>query len=111
MFHVKDAEFRASGRQGVYGGFESWVNRAGRFRSPGDGQVDLGAIFSKLTQYGFAGWAVLEWECCIKSSEQGAGEGAPFNQRQIIQAASSSFDDFASSGADQKAYRRMLGLE
>jgi sugar phosphate isomerase/epimerase len=72
MFHVKDAEFRPSGRQGVYGGFQSWANRAGRFRSLGDGQVDFGAIFSKLTQYGFDGWAVLEWECCIKSSEQGA---------------------------------------
>src|SRR5437867_4428709 len=111
MFHVKDAEFRPAGRQGVYGGYQSWVNRAGRFRSLGDGQVDFGAIFSKLTQYGFDGWAVLEWECCIKSSEQGAAEGAPFIQRHIIQAASSSFDDFASSGADQKANRRMLGLE
>jgi sugar phosphate isomerase/epimerase len=111
MFHVKDAEFRPTGRQGVYGGYQSWVNRAGRFRSPGDGQVDFGAIFSKLTQYGFPGWAVLEWECCIKSSEQGAAEGAPFIQRHIIQAATSWFDDFASSGADQKANRRMLGLD
>src|SRR5258708_5830845 len=111
MFHVKDAEFRPSGRQGAYGGYQAWVNRAGRFRSPGDGQVDFKAIFSKLTQYDFPGWAVLEWECCIKSSEQGATEGAPFIQRHIIEAASSSFDDFASSGADQKANRRMLGLE
>jgi len=111
MFHVKDAEFRPTGKQGVYGGYQSWVNRAGRFRSPGDGQVDFKAIFSKLTQYGFSGWAVLEWECCIKSAEQGAGEGAPFIQRHIIQAASTAFDDFASSGADQRANRRMLGLE
>jgi sugar phosphate isomerase/epimerase len=111
MFHVKDAEFRPTGKQGVYGGYQSWVNRAGRFRSLGDGQVDFKAIFSKLTQYGFAGWAVLEWECCIKSGEQGAAEGAPFIQRHIIQAASSAFDDFASSGADQRANRRMLGLE
>jgi len=111
MFHVKDAEFRPTGRQGVYGGYQSWVNRAGRFRSPGDGQVDFSAIFSKLTQYGFDGWAVLEWECCIKSSEQGATEGAPFIQRHIIQAASSTFDDFASSGADRRANRRMLGLD
>src|SRR5262249_47410525 len=51
MFHVKDAEFRPNGRQGVYGGFQSWINRAGRFRSLGDGQVDFAAIFSKLTQY------------------------------------------------------------
>ncbi len=111
MFHVKDAEFRPSGRQGVYGGYQDWVNRAGRFRSPGDGQVDFKGIFSKLTQYDFPGWAVLEWECCIKSSEQGAAEGAPFIQRHIIQAAGGAFDDFAKSGADQLANRRMLGLD
>jgi len=111
MFHVKDAEFRPSGRQGVYGGFQSWVNRAGRIRSPGDGQVDFKAIFSKLTQYGFDGWAVLEWECCIKSSEQGAAEGAPFISRHIIGAPDRAFDDFAASGTDAAANRKMLGLK
>lgn len=110
MFHVKDAEFRPNGRQGVYGGYQPWINRAGRFRSLGDGQVDFAAIFSKLTQYDFPGWAVLEWECCIKSGEQGAAEGAPFIARHIIQAAATTFDDFAASGADQQANRRMLGL-
>ena len=51
MFHVKDAEFNPSGRQGVYSGYAGWANRAGRFRSLGDGQVDFSAIFSKLAQY------------------------------------------------------------
>jgi sugar phosphate isomerase/epimerase len=111
MFHVKDAEFHPSGRQGVYGGYQSWVDRAGRFRSLGDGQVDFKRIFSKLTQYGFDGWAVLEWECCIKSGAQGAAEGAPFIASHIIQAAAQSFDDFAGSGSDQAANRRMMGLE
>jgi len=110
MFHVKDAEFRPTGRQGVYGGYQPWIDRAGRFRSPGDGQVDFKAIFSKLTQYGFPGWAVLEWECCIKNAEQGAAEGAPFIAQHIIQASTSAFDDFASSGADRSANRRMLNL-
>ena len=110
MFHVKDAEFHPSGRQGVYGGYQPWIDRAGRFRSLGDGQVDFNGIFSKLTQYGFEGWAVLEWECCIKSSDQGAAEGAPFIARHIIQAAAHSFDDFAGSGADQAANRKMMGL-
>jgi sugar phosphate isomerase/epimerase len=110
MFHVKDAEFRSTGKQGVYGGYQPWLQRAGRFRSLGDGQVDFQTIFSKLTQYDFPGWAILEWECCIKSSEQGAREGAPFIKRHIIEAAKSSFDDFASSGADQKALREILGL-
>ena len=110
-FHAKDAEFNPTGRQGVYGGFQPWINRAGRFRSLGDGQVDFTGIFSKLTQYGYAGWAVLEWECCIKSSDQGAAEGAPFIARHIIQAAERAFDDFAASNVDDKANREMLGLK
>jgi len=111
MFHVKDAEFNPTGRQGVYGGFQSWVNRAGRFRSLGDGQVNFPAIFSKLTQYGFAGWAVMEWECCIKSSTQGAQEGAPFIAKHIIQAAERSFDDFADAQVDRAAIEKLLGIK
>jgi sugar phosphate isomerase/epimerase len=109
-FHVKDAEFRSSGRQGVYGGFESWINRAGRFRSLGDGQVDFGAIFSKLTQYGYEGWAVLEWECCIKHPEDGAREGAPFIKDHIIRVTDKAFDDFAGTGKDENFNRTVLGL-
>lgn len=111
MFHVKDAEFRPSARQGVYGGFAPWIERAGRFRSLGDGQVDFKGIFSKLTRYGYEGWAVLEWECCIKHPEQGAAEGAPFIQRHLIRTTEHAFDDFASAGTDEKANRTMLGLE
>lgn len=110
IFHVKDAEFNPTGRQGVYGGYQSWVNRAGRFRSLGDGQVDFSAIFSKMAQYDFPGWAVLEWECCLKHPEQGAAEGAPFIQKHIIQVTEKAFDDFADGGADEATNRRMLGL-
>lgn len=111
MFHVKDAELNPTGRQGVYGGFQSWINRAGRFRSLGDGQVDFGGIFSKLTQYGFDGWAVVEWECCIKHPEDGAREGAAFVDAHIIRVTEKAFDDFADAGTDHAANRRMLGLE
>jgi sugar phosphate isomerase/epimerase len=110
MFHVKDAEFNPTGRQGVYGGFQNWVNRAGRFRSLGDGQVDFASIFSKLSQYGFDGWAVLEWECAIKSSEQGAAEGAPFIASHIIEVTEKAFDDFAAAGTDKAANRKILGI-
>ena len=110
MFHVKDAEFNPTGKQGVYGGYQSWADRAGRFRSLGDGQVDFKGIFSKLSQYGYDGWAVLEWECCIKSPEQGAREGAPFIQQHIIEVTQKTFDDFADSGADEATNRRILGL-
>ncbi|MDF0515855.1 sugar phosphate isomerase/epimerase [Bradyrhizobium yuanmingense] len=109
-FHVKDAEFNPTGRQGVYGGFQSWVDRAGRFRSLGDGQVDFGAIFSKLTQYDYDSWAVLEWECALKHPEQGAAEGAEFIRKHIIRVTAKAFDDFAGSGADAAANRKMLGI-
>jgi sugar phosphate isomerase/epimerase len=109
-FHVKDAELNPTGRQGVYSGYQSWVNRAGRFRSLGDGQVDFTGVFSKLAQYGYGSWAVLEWECCLKHPEQGAAEGAPFIASHIIRVTEKAFDDFAAVGADQAANRRMLGL-
>jgi sugar phosphate isomerase/epimerase len=109
-FHVKDAEFRPTGRQGVYGGYAPWVERAGRFRSLGDGQVDFRAIFSKLTQYGYRGWAVLEWECCLKHPEQGAAEGAPFIREHLIRVADRAFDDFAASATDAATSRRMMGI-
>lgn len=109
-FHVKDAEFRPSGKAGVYGGFASWQERPGRFRSLGDGQIDFKAVFSKLTQYGFDGWAVLEWECCLKHPEQGAAEGAPFIRRHLIQRTEHAFDDFAGSGADAERNKAILGL-
>jgi sugar phosphate isomerase/epimerase len=110
-FHVKDAEFNPSGRQGTFGGYQSWLNRAGRYRSPGDGQVDFKTIFSKLTQYGYKGWAVMEWECCIKHPEDGAREGAPFISSHIIRVTDKAFDDFASTGADEAFNRKVLGLE
>jgi sugar phosphate isomerase/epimerase len=109
-FHVKDAEFNPTGRQGVYGGYQSWVNRAGRFRSLGDGQVNFKAVFSKLTQYDFPGWAVLEWECALKHPEQGAKEGAPFIKEHIIRTTEKTFDDFAGSGSDEDKNRVILGL-
>ena len=110
MFHVKDAEFNPTGRSGVYGGYQGWEDRPGRFRSLGDGQVDFKTIFSKLSQYGYDGWAVLEWECCIKSSQQGAEEGAPFIKNHIIQVTEKAFDDFAGGGADEKLNRKILGI-
>ncbi|WP_411837379.1 sugar phosphate isomerase/epimerase family protein [Paracoccus sp. ME4] len=111
MFHVKDAEFNPTGRQGVYGGYQPWVQRAGRFRSPGDGQVDFGAVFSRLTAHGFDGWAVVEWECALKHPEDGAREGAAFVRDHIIRVTDHAFDDFAGAGTDDAANRRMLGLD
>ncbi len=110
MFHVKDAEFRPSGRVGVYGGYQDWKDRAGRFRSLGDGQVDFKQIFSKLAQQNYEGWAVLEWECCIKDSEQGAREGAPFIKSHIIEVTQRAFDDFAGGETDHEANKKILGI-
>ncbi|MFY0593802.1 sugar phosphate isomerase/epimerase family protein [Roseivirga sp.] len=111
MFHVKDAEFNPNGKSGVYGGYQDWGDRPGRFRSIGDGQVDFQSIFSKLTQYGYDGWAVLEWECCIKSPEQGAREGAEYIKDFIIEATEKSFDDFADAGISDDEFKNLLGIE
>lgn len=109
-FHVKDAEFRPNGKTGAYGGYQPWTSRAGRFRSPGDGQTDFGAIFSKLTGYDFDGWAVLEWECCFKNAEDGAREGAQFIDEYIIRVTGKSFDDFCKSYADPSLNKKILGI-
>ena len=111
MFHVKDAEFNPSGRVGVYGGYQGWVDRAGRFRSLGDGQVDFKSIFSKLAQYDYEGWAVLEWECCLKHPEDGAREGAPFIRDHIIRVTEKAFDDFADAGMDEELNNKVLGID
>lgn len=110
-FHVKDAEFNPSGKQGVYSGYQGWVERAGRFRSLGDGQVDFGTIFSKLAQYNYDSWAVLEWECALKHPEQGAMEGAPFIENHIIRVTERAFDDFAGSGSDEAFNKRVIGIQ
>ena len=110
-FHVKDAEFRPSGKMGVYGGYQPWIKRPGRFRSLGDGQIDFKAIFSKLTAHDFDGWAVMEWECCIKHPEDGPNEGAKFIADHLIRPTDKAFDDFADSGADDELNRSILGLK
>ena len=109
-FHVKDAEFNPTGKQGVYGGYQTWINRAGRFRSTGDGQVDFKSIFSKLAAYDYTGWAVMEWECCLKNSEDGAREGAAFIKDHIIKVTAQAFDDFAATAKDEKLNRSVLGI-
>jgi sugar phosphate isomerase/epimerase len=109
-FHVKDAEFRPDGRAGVYGGYQAWIDRPGRFRSLGDGQIDFKRIFSQFAKYGYGGWAVLEWECCLKNSEDGAREGAPFIRAHMIRTTTKAFDDFAATGADAETNRKILGI-
>lgn len=110
MFHVKDAEFRPNGKSGVYGGYQGWVERPGRFRSLGDGQIDFKGIFSKLSAYDFDGWAVVEWECALKHNQDGAREGAKFVSDHIIRVTDKAFDDFAGGAADKETNRKMLGL-
>lgn len=109
-FHVKDAEFTPNGRSGVYGGYQSWQERPGRFRSLGDGQIDFKAIFSKLTQYDYQGWAVLEWECCLKHPEDGASEGAKYIEQQLIRPTDKQFDDFAAVETNLTFNQKLLGL-
>lgn len=109
-FHVKDAEFIPSAKSGVYGGYQGWVDRPGRFRSLGDGQVDFSGIFSRFTKYDYTGWAVLEWECCLKHPEDGAREGAPFIQKHMIRKVEKAFDDFAAVAPDKELNNKVLGI-
>jgi len=109
-FHVKDAEFNPNGKAGVYGGYQSWVDRPGRFRSLGDGQINFSGIFSKLAQYDYSGWAVLEWECCLKHPEDGAREGVQFIADHLIRKTEKAFDDFAAVSPDEKLNKILLGL-
>lgn len=111
MFHVKDAEFNPTGKAGVYGGYQNWIDRPGRFRSLGDGQIDFKAIFSKMAQYNFEGWAVVEWECCIKNSTDGAIEGAEFIKKHLIKKVDKAFDDFAGGSSDENLNKQILGLK
>jgi sugar phosphate isomerase/epimerase len=109
-FHVKDAEFRPSAKQGVYSGFSDWPHRAGRFRSLGDGDIDFGAIFSSLAVHGYDGWAVLEWECAIKDRLDGAREGAEFIKKHMIKVTQTTFENFVDQGANRQAVNRALGI-
>jgi hypothetical protein len=82
----------------------------GDFRLLGNGQVNFGAVFSKMAQYDYNSWAVLEWECCLKHPEDGAREGAAFIKNHLIRVTEKSFDDFVAARADQKKIQRMLGV-
>ena len=109
-FHVKDAEFRPTGKQGFYSGYQPWLKRAALDRSLGDGQVDFKQIFSKLAEYDFGGWAVYEWEDCLKHPAVAAAEGAPFIAAHIIRVTDRAFDDFAATGAERDVVSQILGL-
>jgi hypothetical protein len=63
-----------------------------------------------MAQYDYPGWAVVEWECCIKHPETGAAEGATFVRDHIIRVTDRAFDDFAGGSADTDRNRRILGL-
>ena len=107
---VEDAELRPKGCKRAHGAYQPWPNRAGRFRSLDDGQIDFRAIFSKTAKHNYSSWVVLEWECCLKHPEQGAAEGPKFIADHIIQVTESAFDDFAGEAADPKQLKRMLGM-
>ncbi|MFY9971944.1 MAG: sugar phosphate isomerase/epimerase, partial [Roseiarcus sp.] len=62
------------------------------------------------TGYGFAGWAVYEWECCLEHPEVAAREGAKFIADHIIEVTDYAFDDFAATGADRAANLKLLGV-
>jgi len=111
MFHVKDAEFNPTAKQGVYGGYKGWLERAGRDRSLGDGQVNFKAIFAKLAGYDFAGWAVYEWEDPLQHPEEAARKGAQFIADHIIKVTDRDFGDYLATGVDRATNLKLLGIK
>jgi len=109
-FHVKDGEFNPSAKQGVYSGFQSWSKRAGRFRTVGDGQIDFKKVFSLLTEAGYDGWAVLEWEDPVRDPEDAAKRCAKFIEDHIIETAKYEFDSFLDAGVDESGHKKILGI-
>ena len=61
--------------------------------------------------YDYTGWAVMEWECCLKHPEDGAREGAAFIKQNISRVTDKAFDDFAAVTKDENFNRSILGLE
>ena len=55
-------------------------------------------------------WAVIEWECCIKSPVQGATEGAKIIQDLIINCTDKKFDDFAGGKTNDEDLRNILNI-
>ena len=112
MFHVKDAEFNPTGRQGVYGGFQTGSTGPGvsaRLETVRSISLDL---FEARRPTTYAGWAVLEWECAHEASGGWrARKERRFIADYIIRVTERAFDDFASSGTDRAANRKMLGLD
>ena len=73
--------------------------------------MDFKKIFSKLAQYDFDGWAVLEWECCLKHPEDGAREGSEFIKNNMIRVTDKAFDDFASGDNNIEDNKEILGID
>ena len=74
-------------------------------------KLDFKKIFSKLAQYDFDGWAVLEWECCLKHPEDGAREGSEFIKNNMIRVTDKAFDDFASGDNNIEDNKEILGID
>jgi hypothetical protein len=61
--------------------------------------------------YDYSGWAVLEWECCLKDPEDGAREAARFIADHIIRTTDKAFDDFADSAVAASTLPALMGIE
>lgn len=109
-FHAKDAEFVPSARSGTYGGYQTWGERPGRFRTLGDGQIDFKSIFARLCHHGFDDWAVVEWECYLRNPEEGAMLSARFVREHLLTTTAEPFDAFMRAKSDAANNRRILGL-
>ena len=52
----------------------------------------------------------MEWECCIKSPEQGAREGVTLIENLIINCTDKKFDDFAGGEKNEDDLKNILNI-
>ena len=106
-FHVKDAEFRPSGRVGVYGGYQPWAKRAGRFRSLGDGQVDFKRVFTLLTEAGSTAGRSWNGSAASRAPSRARAKAPRSSPGTSSRPTDVAFDDFAGgSRRDRSEPRR-----
>ena len=110
-FHVKDAEFNPTGRQGVFSGFQTGSTApAVSARSATARSTSAASSRSSPPTITTAG-RCSSGSAASSTRRTARARGAEFIKHHIIRVTEKSFDDFAAGGEDQAANRRALGLD
>ena len=100
---------RPAGR--LFGGYQPWVDRAGRFRSPRrrPGRLRRGLLQARRHTTSPAGrWSSGSARSSTPRTARARARSS--SKAHIIRVTEKAFDDFAGGGTDEAANRRLLGL-